>query len=89
MKIYKLDGNEFNTRDDAYEYMAKELNLPEYFGNNLDALWDSLSMLDETEEIQIVNAREIPRQLGDYGLNILDVFGDLEEVDGINIKIYW
>lgn len=87
MKKYILDGFEFKTKQDAYEYMKKIFDLPEYFGNNLDALWDCLTDLTDSE-IEIKNAREIPKQIDGYGLKILDLFGDLVE-EGIDIKINW
>lgn len=31
------------TIEDFYKIAAKQLSLPEYFGNNLDALWDCLT----------------------------------------------
>ena len=31
------------TMDDFYQIAVKELSLPDYFGNNLDALWDVLT----------------------------------------------
>lgn len=87
MKRYIIDGNEFVTRESGYNYLTKVFGFSESFGNNLDALWDELTELEDVE-IVIENAREIPRLLEDYGLKILDVFGDLYD-EGIELKIYW
>lgn len=88
MKKYILDGYEFTTRADSYKYMKSELDFPSYFGENLDALWD---VLTEFRDVCIVinNARQIPKQLGGYGLKILDIFGDLNGDSGVNVKMYW
>lgn len=43
MKTAIFDFNKIRTVDDFYKIARIELQLPEYFGNNLDALWDSLN----------------------------------------------
>lgn len=44
-----LDGHKM-TRDEAgYAYLAEKFDFPEYFGKNLDALYDLLTELGETE----------------------------------------
>ncbi len=88
MKKCILMGEKFLNRDKAYEHMDEVFNFPQSFGDNLDALWDVLSM-EENLDVEIVDARLIPRNLGDYGLNILDVFGDLGKMNDNNIKIIW
>lgn len=88
MNRYVLSGSAFETRDKAYEYMREIFDFPSYMGENLDALWDVLYELTGSE-IEINNARAIPGQLGDYGLQILDVFGDLQREEGFSVHIYW
>lgn len=88
MKKFILMGEDFVNRNKAYEHMDEVFNFPQSFGDNLDALWDVLSM-EENLDVEIVDARLIPRNLGDYGLNILDVFGDLGKMNDNNIKIIW
>lgn len=85
---YILDGNCFKSREETYQYISKELNFPDYFGNNLDALWDILSF-ERDLEIKIINGRDIVRNLGEYGIKILDVFGDLQNLEGNKITILW
>ncbi len=44
-----LDGRKL-TRDEAgYAYLAEKFDFPAYFGKNLDALYDLLTALGETE----------------------------------------
>lgn len=38
-----IDGLSIKKKDDFYEKIKKELDVPEYFGNNLDALYDILT----------------------------------------------
>ncbi|MDO5028840.1 MAG: barstar family protein [Bacillota bacterium] len=88
MEKFILQGNEFVNREKSYKHMNQVFDFPQDFGNNLDALWDILS-LDQSLEIQINDARQIPRNLGDYGLNILDVFGDLGQINNNKIEFIW
>ena len=41
-----LDGNKFKSRDEAFSYLNEKIDF-EYEVNNLDGLFDELSMLDE------------------------------------------
>ncbi|WP_114791739.1 barstar family protein [Niabella yanshanensis] len=43
MKQVKFDFERIGTIDDFYVILVRELGLPEHFGRNLDALWDSLT----------------------------------------------
>lgn len=88
MEKYILDGKYFTDKEKTYDYLKEVFSFPNYFGKNLDGLWDSLSGMDNLY-LLIRNARMIPRNLGDYGLLILDVFGDLQEQDGFEINILW
>jgi ribonuclease inhibitor len=38
-----LNGRAIRSLDDLYDQLSARLSLPEYFGRNLDALWDILS----------------------------------------------
>lgn len=88
MKRYVLSGQNFTDREQAYAYIIDIFDFPSYTGHNLDALWDVL--LDNPgRDIEIDDARRIVDQLGDYGLSLLDLFGDLQAKEGFNIHIYW
>lgn len=43
MKNVIFNFEKIETMDDFYQTAVKELSLPDYFGNNLDALWDVLT----------------------------------------------
>lgn len=87
MERYILDGENFITKEDAYEYIKSVFDFPDYFGNNLDALWDSLRDLGEVQII-IINAESIRENLEEYGYDILDVFEDLNKFDDVEVEIY-
>lgn len=85
---YYLDGENFVDKDATYDYLIDELNLPEYQGRNLDALWDTLSMYKDVE-IRILNARSIQRNLGEYGTYLLDLFGELDRLKTLDVWMKW
>ena len=51
MKQITLDGNILADAAQVHDYLKEVLNFPEYYGKNLDALYDCLTDLNETELI--------------------------------------
>ena len=43
MQEYVLDFTEARREDQIHEILQKELDFPDYYGKNLDALWDCLT----------------------------------------------
>ena len=81
----RLDGEKMNTRERAHNYMRCKLNLTEYYGRNLDALWDMLSIYSEPIEIHLLNYYSLIDELGAYGDELIEVFRDAER-ENKNIK---
>lgn len=48
MKVI-LDAGCMGQRETVHGYLKEKLSLPDYYGNNLDALWDCLTTMDDTE----------------------------------------
>lgn len=70
-----LDAAMLRERLPAHDYLKEALALPDYYGRNLDALYDCLTELDETE-IQFVNLDAA----GDsYFSRVLSVFQEARE----------
>ena len=49
MKQITLDGNILADAAQVHDYLKEVLNFPEYYGKNLDALYDCLTDLNDTE----------------------------------------
>ncbi len=77
MKI-RLDGEKMNTKERAHQYIKCKLNFPEYYGRNLDALWDMLSTYSDPIEIHFLNEYSLIDELGDYGEDLIEVFKDAQ-----------
>lgn len=86
--VITLDGAMFVSKEAAFDIFEEQFELPEYAGRNLDALWDELTEY-EFSPIVIVRARQIVSNLGDYGIKILDLFGDLQDEGLQKVTIYW
>ncbi len=53
MKII-LDGHYMSARDEMHSYLKEKFQLPDYYGRNLDALYDCLSE-EEGITVEIVH----------------------------------
>lgn len=89
MKIVELDGALFTDRVQTHEILQEKLELPEYYGKNVDALWDCLT--GELElSVQIVwnNYEKSEEQLGEYARLLKTVFEEAQqEMEDLNFEI--
>lgn len=69
MKQITLDGNLLADAAGVHDYLKEMLSFPEYYGKNLDALYDCLTDL-ENIEITIV----APKEDGAISQKILRIF---------------
>ena len=81
-----LDGAKMTDRAAAHEYMAEMMAFPEWYGNNLDALWDMLSEGAE-REIEFVNSAAMLNSLAAYGCRLLQCFFDAAAEDRIKFNL--
>lgn len=61
MKTAAFDVSLWDTRDTAYRALAETLGFPEWFGKNLDALYDLLT--EDDYEITLYNTNKAPEKL--------------------------
>ncbi|MBN1663899.1 MAG: barstar family protein [Deltaproteobacteria bacterium] len=80
VKKCMLNGRMIRSLDDFYDQLLKRLSLPEYFGRNLDALWDVLSTdVEGPFEIIWKYADNSKNHMGDDFNRAIKVLRDLEK----------
>ena len=62
--IITIDGLSMKRKEDFYQNIKKELNVPEYFGNNLDALYDILTEQPDILQMKFLHYDKMQNQLG-------------------------
>ncbi|MBN3527187.1 barstar family protein [Paenibacillus apiarius] len=80
MRTIILDGQHYATRDQLHDELKEKLALPDYYGRNLDALWDCLTGWVELPlTIQWTHFEQSERHLGDYSHQLVELFREAEE----------
>lgn len=82
MKEIILQGHMLMDSERAHIYLAEELDFPDYYGRNLDALYDCLTDLRNVRIKIDVDGNE-----NAYLTRILQVFEDAAE-DNEDIEVY-
>ena len=82
MKTILLDGLYMNTKEATHIYLADRLQAPDYYGRNLDALYDILTDVCEPTLLILRRREHMLKSLGDYGETLLTVFRDAAEANG-------
>ena len=88
MNLFILDFSEIKTVLGLHQYLKKVFDLPDYYGNNMDALWDCLSCCyNESTTIELRNLDVLRKRLEHTAQTMVEVFQDLHDEDGVIIKI--
>jgi len=88
MNHFVLDFSEIKTLLELYQYLKEVFSLPDYYGNNMDALWDCLSCCyNEYTTIELRNLDVLCKRLEHTAKTMLEVFQDLHDEDGVIIEI--
>lgn len=61
-----LDGREIQDRDKLHDVLSASLSFPEWYGRNLDALYDCLTDMQEEVEIRFLWEDILREHLGGY-----------------------
>lgn len=67
-----LDGLLMQTRAAAHDHLKQQLNLPGYYGRNLDALFDLLMEISKNTVIHLIHKDQMIAVLGSYGEILLE-----------------
>ena len=88
MNHFVLDFSEIKTVLELHQYLKKVFDLPDYYGNNMDALWDCLSCCyDESTMIELRHLDTLRKRLEKTTQTMLAVFQDLQDEDGVAVKL--
>lgn len=81
-----IDCQELLHKEQAHSYLAEMLDFPDYYGKNLDALFDCLTELREcTIEFK---DEHILRQSDCYGVKVLQVFEEAAQANpGLELEV--
>ena len=78
MMTFVLNGTEIGSRKELHEKLAEGLCLPEWYGANLDALYDCLTELEETT-IRVTATEVLRGTLGGYAAGLFRVLREAAE----------
>ena len=71
-----IDGNKMKDKQTLHAYLKEQCKFPEYYGNNLDALYDVLTDRSEPLEIKVEHAEELKEILCGYGEAFIETLED-------------
>lgn len=74
-----LNGRAMTSRAGAHDHLAERLCLPDYYGRNLDALYDLLMEIGGQTEIVLEEPASVVEQLGRYGEALLRTLQEAAE----------
>ena len=74
-----LNGNAMTDRPAAHSHLVERLELPTWYGRNLDALYDVLTEICSDTEIILEDPAAVAEQLGKYGEALLSTMQEAAE----------
>lgn len=88
MRVIQLDGRDMTDRESIHHYLQEKLGIVEYYGHNLDALYDILSTWDEDLTIQLSHSEDVLSHLDRYGETLLNTLQEASlENESLTIEI--
>ncbi len=87
--IVTIQGDKIHSRDDMHLALATALELPDYYGSNLDALWDCLTgWISPPITIIWRDFSASQKALGEYADKIVELIRKAgENVEGLELKL--
>lgn len=76
MRIVVLDCSVLPDRETLHRTLAAALALPEWYGGNLDALYDCLTDLTGETELRLRRFGDLEETLGSYARSLRRVLAD-------------
>ena len=81
MKKITLDFENISGKEEMHKYLAEKFEFPDYYGGNLDALFECLTDIAEPTAVNIINA------INDYDEQIINVITSAEE-ENDNLAVF-
>ena len=79
MKFAIIDGNSVISMEDIHASLARQLEFPEWYGGNLDALHDCLTDFHEDVDLSIVHPEALFERQGSAYVRLTRVLSDAAE----------
>jgi ribonuclease inhibitor len=86
---FYIDTTKCSTIDDVHDQLKAVLHLPDYYGKNLNALWDCLTgWLEMPLTIEWIGFEDAEKRIGSTVRGILELLQEAEnEIPGFRIII--
>ena len=89
MKTVTIDCADITTADAFHNALAEALEFPDYYGKNLDALFDCLTEIGQALELVLLNWHKLEYNLKDYSGKALYVFHcACEENENLTVTLH-
>lgn len=77
MKKVIIDGSKITSREELHKFLQQQFDFPDYYGRNLDALYDLLSCYSDEVEIQMIHMELLKSNLGGYANMLCELLNDV------------
>ena len=92
MTTYTIDLNRVHSLYELHDHLEEVLPLPDYYGRNMDALWDPLHCWFESPDevtIEVLGMDRISKGMEVPVSRLKSVLDDLQNEDGIHVIYRW
>ncbi len=80
MKYITLDFTGCRYLGEIHKVLKEQFEFPDYYGENLDALWDCMrDYCDKNSHVYVKGLSDLPKEFDDYMKRMLEVFDDVHE----------
>ena len=88
MKTITIRGIDFTDSAELHDYLERELEFPDYYGRNLDALYDVLTDINEPTKITVDMEGMEDDGMYDYISRVIRVLEDAsKENEALEIEV--
>ncbi|PFA62932.1 barnase inhibitor [Bacillus sp. AFS015802] len=79
-----INGEDFHTMQEFHKYIKRKLDLPDYYGENLNALWDCLTGFTQFPLLLVWENFDMSKaHIGEDAEKILQLFKEVQgELEG-------